>query len=88
MNSTSIYDSPSKFVGTWSKLLKVRTGGRVCHSLSQRALAQGFSPHQISPYETPEQFWSNLLLCDIDHEFLVNELDGLDKDHCLGDLKV
>jgi hypothetical protein len=90
MNSTSIYDSdaPSKFVGTWSKLLKVRVGGRACRSLSWRALVQGFSPHQISPYETPDLFWSNLLLCDIDRDFLVNKLDDLDKDYCLGALKV
>ncbi|KAF5368476.1 hypothetical protein D9758_002263 [Tetrapyrgos nigripes] len=55
--------------------------------ISYTKLLQGQAPSQISPNEDPNGFYSNLLVLDINREFLEAELNRISKEACLGPLK-
>ncbi|KAF9459825.1 hypothetical protein BDZ94DRAFT_989519 [Collybia nuda] len=52
-----------------------------------RKLFQGFTPQQIAPNDTQEQFFSGLFDLDVKPEYLRGELDRATKDRYLGSLK-
>jgi len=58
-------------------------------NITYSRLFQGQNPLQISPNEPdPDRFYSNLLILDVNREFLEGELDRIAKEACLGPLKV
>lgn len=42
----------------------------------------------ISPSQTQDQFYAELLSLDVDRDFISGQLDGASRDLCLGPLKV
>jgi hypothetical protein len=51
-------------------------------------LFQGFTPEQINPNEDPRDFFSNLLVLDVDRNYVEGRLNQLPKGLCLDGLKV
>lgn len=51
-------------------------------------LFAGFAPEEISPHETPAQFWENLLTLNVDAAHLGRKIRELSREDVLGNHKV
>lgn len=50
-------------------------------------LLEGVAPSTISPNVEHERFWSELLTLQVDREFLLQQINALHKEDCMGRLK-